>query len=354
MIGVEVAALAFVRRHPTPRAFLATVSAGILVTITSGLCLGSFDYGTSYFVSLGMIASGIFIHGLIVMVGGWYLLRNEHKVAARISLGCALTLVWIAVQAFAIEPTWLEVTTYRVETDKLTRPVKIAVIADIQTDHIGAYERRAISQAVNAKPDLILWPGDFVQHSDLNVNRELRLRLNSLLRDAGMSAPLGVHAVRGNSEMSGWPEIFAGLDAELYESSHAVERGELSITGLSFFDTFETGLEVDRPTDERFHLVFGHAPDFALGDVDADLMIAGHTHGGQVQLPFLGPLLTLSAVSREWASDRTDLDDGRTLIVSRGVGLEREGAPRLRFLCRPQLVFIELVPAPQSTARQDG
>jgi len=82
-----------------------------------------------------------------------------------------------------------------------------------------------------------------------------------------------------------------------------------------------------------------------LGRVDADLMVAGHTHGGQVQLPLIGPLITLSAVPRAWASGVTELEPGRTLVVSRGVGMERGNAPRLRFLCRPEVVIVNVAAA---------
>ncbi len=78
--------------------------------------------------------------------------------------------------------------------------------------------------------------------------------------------------------------------------------------------------------------------------VGADLMLAGHTHGGQVCLPVLGPLLTPSGSPRSWASGATAMPGDRTLVVSRGVGMERQGAPRLRFLCRPELVVIDLKP----------
>ena len=88
----------------------------------------------------------------------------------------------------------------------------------------------------------------------------------------------------------------------------------------------------------------GHTPDFSLGQVEAELLIAGHTHGGQVQLPFLGPLFTLSQVPRSWASGVTLIAPDRHLIVSRGVGMERGNAPRMRFLCRPELLIIDLVP----------
>lgn len=95
---------------------------------------------------------------------------------------------------------------------------------------------------------------------------------------------------------------------------------------------------------EQFHIVLGHRPDFALGDIHADLLIAGHTHGGQVQLPFIGPLTTRTDVPRDWAVGVTDIGDGRTLVVSRGTGLERHHAPRLRFMCRPEIVVIDLHP----------
>ncbi|MBD1937970.1 hypothetical protein [Microcoleus sp. FACHB-68] len=96
---------------------------------------------------------------------------------------------------------------------------------------------------------------------------------------------------------------------------------------------------------DRFHIVLGHAPDCALGDVDADLLVAGHTHGGQVRLPFVGPVFTRSKIPRSWAAGMTKLTGNRTLIVSRGIGMQRGVAPRVRFLCRPELVIIELLPA---------
>ncbi len=53
--------------------------------------------------------------------------------------------------------------------------------------------------------------------------------------------------------------------------------------------------------------------------------------------------MTLSQVPRRWASDVTDIAPGKTLIVPRGMAIEQEHAPRMRFLCRPQLVILDLV-----------
>jgi len=122
----------------------------------------------------------------------------------------------------------------------------------------------------------------------------------------------------------------------------AVRLGELSVTGLSRRDSGASDLEL--PDVPGFHIVVGHDPDFALGAVEADLLLAGHTHGGQVRLPGLGPLVTSSRVPRAWAAGRTALANDRTLIVSRGIGMERGYAPQLRFLCPPELVVVDLEP----------
>ena len=91
--------------------------------------------------------------------------------------------------------------------------------------------------------------------------------------------------------------------------------------------------------------MLGHVPNFALGKIDADLLVAGHTHGGQVRFPFIGPLDDPCRKSRSLGrAGMTDLPGGGKLLVSRGIGMERGDAPRLRFFCRPELAVIDLVP----------
>ncbi len=107
-------------------------------------------------------------------------------------------------------------------------------------------------------------------------------------------------------------------------------------------DSFRPTVQVDQ--SEQYHVVLGHAPAFADGCDNADLMLAGHTHGGQIYIPGFGAIMTMSGIPRDWANGMTLMDDGRTLIVSRGVGCERGRAPRIRFCCRPELVVIDLVP----------
>ena len=88
-----------------------------------------------------------------------------------------------------------------------------------------------------------------------------------------------------------------------------------------------------------------------MGKIDADLLVTGHTHGGQVRLPLIGPLMTLSRIPRAWAAGLTELPGGGKLLVSRGLGMERGYAPRIRFLCRPELMVIDLVPERERNRR---
>src|SRR5690606_11559425 len=96
----------------------------------------------------------------------------------------------------------------------------------------------------------------------------------------------------------------------------------------------------------HFTLAFGHAPDYVLyvHDLPIDLCLAGHTHGGQVRVPWLGPIFTLSRVSREHARGFHELGSLR-FNVSSGAGDERSGGlPPIRFLCPTEMTLITLVP----------
>ncbi len=68
---------------------------------------------------------------------------------------------------------------------------------------------------------------------------------------------------------------------------------------------------------------------------------AGHAHGGQLRLPFLGPLVTGSMYGRRYASGLFE-EGGTKMYISRELGFEGGGMPRARFLCRPEIASIEL------------
>ncbi len=99
------------------------------------------------------------------------------------------------------------------------------------------------------------------------------------------------------------------------------------------------------PGDGDMRVLLGHYPDVVLDlgpDSRIDLVVAGHTHGGQVQLPLLGPAVTLSSVPRRIGAGGLHAYNDNAVYVSRGVGLERGQAPRIRFLCPPEITLLEI------------
>ncbi len=267
--------------------------------------------------------------------------------------GLGLLGIVLAVYAFVWEPQNLQVTRHRVQSSAVQAPLRIAVIADLQTDAPGHHERRALQAVADAKPDLVLFVGDVIQHQDPRAYAEAWATLRGLVEPLQLDAPLGVFLVEGDSEFphgDAWVAEAEAMGLRVWprEIGHRRVREDVVLTGFGLKHSADPDLVVQRP-GPGFHVVFGHRPAFALGEVDADLLLAGHTHGGQVALPGWGPLLTLSKVPRDWASGRTELDSGATLFVSRGVGMERAGAPRIRFWCAPEVVLIDIVPVSENT-----
>lgn len=261
----------------------------------------------------------------------------------RIVTGVILIPSILAIDAWWIEPHWLDVSHAEVRSAKLDRRIRLVVLADLQTDQFGAYERRVLRRTLQEKPDLILFAGDYLQMEHQDQLERMRITYRDYLREIGFCAPLGIIAVVGNMDDMGWEKMFDGLPLIPVRNTRRFRFPGLTITALSMNESFNAFTPVG--SAPGFHVVLGHSPDFALSRrVSADLLIAGHTHGGQVRIPFWGAIEWLSLVPRAWAAGWTKLPSGATLFVSRGIGMERGMAPRVRFWCRPELAVIDLIP----------
>ncbi len=106
-------------------------------------------------------------------------------------------------------------------------------------------------------------------------------------------------------------------------------------------ERLDTLLSTHPPASDETAVLLYHLPDLAGHTSGIDLYLAGHTHGGQIRLPLVGALFTASAVARRLAEGTHQL--GTTLLhTSRGLGMEGAGAPRMRFLCPPEVTLVEL------------
>lgn len=242
--------------------------------------------------------------------------------------------------------------------------LRIVHLSDIQTNTIGSHERRAFREAANLRPDLIVLTGDHLQagpgYEDL---RQARDDFKRLLSDFPMP-PLGIYAVKGDVEGPDWPSIFNGTRVVPLTDSIARFRlpnssRSISLLGLSpGLARGRDGSAVRRLVRELpegdLKIVFGHSPDFVIalneGDGGVDLALGGHTHGGQITVPFWGAPMTLSRLPHRMARGLHSWQ-GTALHVSAGVGLERGYAPPLRFLCQPEVCLLRV---PLGSASANG
>ncbi|MBI5851186.1 MAG: metallophosphoesterase [Planctomycetes bacterium] len=240
---------------------------------------------------------------------------------AGIAAGVIVGLVY--AWSHLVEPYRLEITEHRIVTPraaKFARTIEVALVADVQTDAVGPWEEQVFRAVADARPDLVLLAGDYVQHAQRERFLVERERFRALFDLLDPWPPLGVIAVLGDVDPD--PTIFHGTRVRLLE---------------------------DETAFDGYPIVLGHAPDFAIPVIDGRvkieaLLLAGHTHGGQVVVPGFGPPVTLSSVPRDVA--RGDLHEYglARVCVSRGTGMERGMAPRVRLFCRPQLVFFTIGP----------
>ena len=326
----------------------------------------------TFAVKVGLVGRGFFslIHHLYlalvfttpclcaaILVSG--LLPNWVPLARRLPrwLWClasvGLISAAVGIYASAIEPYRLQVESARIvlptaRTGQTT--FEIGVLADLQTDRVTAHEKRAVAELMKRAPELILLPGDLFQGNREEFERELPA-LRRLLGQ--LSAPAGVFFVPGNTDRSldDLRRVFDGTNVELLlNTTRALEIGDRRVllagvdaaasrTGRS---TVIRELE-SRAGAEDIRILLGHYPDMVLDLTPAsrvDVVIAGHTHGGQVQIPGLGPPLVLSRVPRRVGAGGLHSLEGRRIYVSRGVGMERGEAPRIRFWCPPEVAIL--------------
>lgn len=254
-----------------------------------------------------------------------------------------------------MEPEQLVLRQVRLETPKLDEPVRILHISDIQAGAIGAYQEAIFDRIEALEPDLIINTGDFLQVVPPATFQSEWPKLHALI--TRVNPRLGTYAVFGDTERELYSIRPEQLEPLVMLSSRdqriEVGSGALSLHGLSLFQSKSgqwamrsIGQWLERTDPNDFRILFGHAPDYAtsVGASPIDLCLAGHTHGGQVRVPFYGPLVIDSTVPKDWAQGfrRVGIP---YLNVSAGAGSNRRhGLPPLRFHCPTEMTLIELIP----------
>ncbi len=264
----------------------------------------------------------------------------------RFLFGSLLAGTLLFAWARHFEPSWLEVTHHQIAL-AIDRPLKLAHLTDVHTNGFWRKERKVDARLAQELPDVIVLTGDTLHQG--GVFEECRPFLSRL------HAPLGVYMVSGNWETACKDRLPRGMDLRAFLASCGVtllrnESIEL-VPGLWLIglDDYVWGVpDLVRATAtipiDAARIALIHEPGFfdepiASASARYDLLLAGHTHGGQVRLPFVPPLYLPAGCSHYLEGFYEQ--PGARLYVSRGIGMS--GA-KFRFLCRPELAIFELVP----------
>ena len=159
MLVVDVAILRRLRITPTFLMAFALAVATAVAALLLAMLLGHGARGVMRLGRTGRSSRMARCFSLGAAVIFWQSRRGLSLVAGLVAVG----LVVVAADAFLIEPHWLEVSHVRISSPKLTRPRRIVVLADIQVDSLGPYEREVIAKVAEALPDVVLLAGDYIQ-----------------------------------------------------------------------------------------------------------------------------------------------------------------------------------------------
>lgn len=264
-------------------------------------------------------------------------------------------MIWLAIlgmlpgYATFVEPRMIAIVEYDIVSEQLPDAFdgkRVALITDIHHGTRGSCNllERIVRKTNEQSPDLILLGGDYsCEQTETLV--ECFAKLSEL------DAPLGVYAVLGNHDYWDVPLMRkamsdAGIELLENKATWLEDDGErILLVGVT--DAWRdkpslAGMQQDF-AESDFTMLLSHNPDY-YDEIPAtyrdhiDLMLSGHTHGGQVTL--FGLYAPMQTADAKYLSGHVKPDAGRTnIIISNGVGT---GGLPIRFFARPQIVLVTL------------
>jgi len=262
-----------------------------------------------------------------------------------------------AIDAWGVEPEWVEVVERELKLKKLPRGFHGKKIIQISDLHLSTtvskkYLKRCVRRVNMLGGDMVVLTGDYVT---LDRRGSYKEKVIELL--GGLESPLGVYACLGNHDYgvtSNWRrsrEDWAQYLSEgmarrginvLRNKAEFIQIGNDKICLVGLGDMWAGDMHIEKGFEgvgeDVTTIVLVHNPDSIeqLQERKTDAILCGHTHGGQVRVPFLGPPI-LPIKNRQYYAGMFEVGD-TTLYVNRGLG--RLG--RLRFNCRPEITVFTL------------
>ncbi|MCX7642776.1 MAG: metallophosphoesterase [Armatimonadetes bacterium] len=221
--------------------------------------------------------------------------------------------------------------------------LRIVHISDLHMTRFGLRERKVLELIRSFRPDIIALTGDLIPFGKGLKAAETFLK--------ELCEVATVFAVEGNSEVvNGVSQHFAQTLRKLgghWLNNEAVQfREGVWVAGTADPHWHRDNIvkTLSGVPENVFCILLSHSPDVACYSEAkrANLILCGHTHGGQIRLPLIGPLYTRTkCIPKAWAWGMHELTEKTVLITTSGVGTTR--LP-FRFLCPPEVVGLTIKP----------
>lgn len=242
----------------------------------------------------------------------------------------------------------LVITTYTYESEKLGADFdgyRIVQISDLHNAAFGKENKKLLETIRSCSPDIIIITGDLVDSNHTNVERAV-----AFVKEAVKIAP--VYYVTGNHEYwldpSENEQMMQGILAagayDLDDEAVRIEKGDSSFLLVGLDDQHlsdETLKNLLQEQKNELSIVLAHEPQYLqnYANAEADLVLTGHAHGGQIRLPFVGGIVAPDqGFLPEYTSGQYNNTDTE-MIVSRGLG---NSIIPVRLFNYPEVVCVEL------------
>jgi len=314
------------------------------------------------FVAFVVMVLAVFLGAIVVVIERTWQLQVDRRKGDKstplswfrksVVAAAAVGLCCIAYGVF-VEPFRLTVTKLTISSEKLPVGTRIRLVhlSDLHSDPELRCEGDLPALVAAQKPDLICFTGDAINSPEGLNNFKTCMK--------ALSAVAPTYAVRGNWDVWYWNkidlfgdtgvrELRSDIAKQTIRGTHIWIGGEGIKDGKPVFDVMKPA-----PPD-AYRIFLFHFPEYIeeMRRCGVDLYLAGHTHGGQIALPFYGAIITLSPAGKKYEAGHYQSGDSH-LYVNRGIGMEGGRAPRIRFCAPPEVTVIDVVGA-RTVGQQQG
>lgn len=255
------------------------------------------------------------------------------------------------IYARFVEPNLLVVKYENIKSTRINDEAEDLRIVQFSDTHISEYfdmqDLKRVAEKINAEnPDIVVFTGDLIDEYN---SYEYKDNINEIWEILGsIDAPLGKYAVYGNHDYGGGAERIYGEIMEksgfviLKNEKMSFEDYNINIVGMddAIFGVFEKDKLIGFMEAESYNIVLGHEPDVVdyMLEYSIDLFLAGHSHGGQVNLPFVD---VLPPLGEKYMAGMYTFNNYRQTLLYVNIGLGTTKIP-LRFMAPPELTVLVL------------